>query len=473
MRWQVGLRTIVLLVAVGAALAGSAWKWALAQDGNGGGNGDGEASPATAGVMVDAEGVLRRHVHTDPTGQLTRQRLAAARATLTPEIATFSPLRKVSLNRLEKAMRDSGMTLSEEMRYLAGLLRVRYVFYYPETKDIVLAGPAEGWLTDLSGRAIGLTSRRPVLQLQDLAVALRAFPPGEKSAGVIGCSIDPTEQGLAQMQRFLRSVPSVAPSAQALQASTPRIVQGLRTSLGYQTVSVLGVPADTHFAQVMVEADYRMKLIGIGLERPPVRLASFIERVSPAQVSRNALFRWYFVPEYQCVRRSDDGTAIELVGDGVRLIGENELVNAAGQRQAAARASNPSDVFVTSFTKSYSALAERSPVYAELRNLIDLAVAAAYIQQEDFYGKAGWSMEILGDESKYSVRTYNAPKHVESAINAVWKGRQLMTPIGGGVEIQAREALNSQNVQQDAEGKVAALREETGGKLPDDRWWWD
>ena len=37
------------------------------------------------------------------------------------------------------------------MQFLAGLTRVRYVFYYPETKDIVLAGPAEGWAADAAG----------------------------------------------------------------------------------------------------------------------------------------------------------------------------------------------------------------------------------------------------------------------------------------------------------------------------------
>ena len=41
------------------------------------------------------------------------------------------------------------------MRYLAGLLRVRYVFYYPDSKDIVLAGPAEGWVADPAGRIVG------------------------------------------------------------------------------------------------------------------------------------------------------------------------------------------------------------------------------------------------------------------------------------------------------------------------------
>ena len=109
----------------------------------------------------------------------------------------------------------------------------------------------------------------------------------------------------------------------------------MRNSLGYQNVTVNGVSPKTHFAQVMVEADYRMKLIGIGLERPPVRMVSYVDRAKPSEVSRNALQRWFFVPDYQCVRESDDKLAMELVGDGVKLVGEDEVVMANGERRAA------------------------------------------------------------------------------------------------------------------------------------------
>ena len=42
------------------------------------------------------------------------------------------------------------------------------------------------------------------------------------------------------------------------------IVNGLRTSLGMQNIRIGGVRPNTHFAQVLLECDYRMKLIGIG-----------------------------------------------------------------------------------------------------------------------------------------------------------------------------------------------------------------
>ncbi len=426
--------------------------------------------PAVAGIVVDAQGTLIRKTYVDPTGQLTRERIAAAQSALSPEVARPSTLRKISLNRLEAAIKARNGVPTEEMRYLAGLLRVRYVFVYPESGDLVIAGPAEGWVTDISGRVVGIKSGRPVVQLQDLVVALRAFPPDGKPTEMVGCSIDPTEHGLAQMQQFLNRVGRTLVPGQE-QAMAQYLVTNLQAALGLQQISISGIPADTHFAHVMVEADYRMKLIGIGLERPPVRMVSFIDKVNPAAVSRNALFRWYFVPDYQCVRASKDGLAMELVGDGVKVVGENELVTSSGQRRAVSRANYASQAFTASFTRSYPELARRSPVFAELRNLIDLLVAAAYIRQHDLYNVVGWKMELFGDEQAFSVRTYPAPKQVASAVNAVFKRAHLMTPIGGGVEIRPEQALKAENLLPDEKGRVADLRK--GIHLPEGRWWWD
>ncbi|MHB8897324.1 MAG: DUF1598 domain-containing protein [Thermoguttaceae bacterium] len=486
-RQALGLRMPVLLAALTLVcfglLAGDAWAQQNNNNNGGGGGGGGtnnnnngggnnnnvNVTGGQAGVYVDAQGVLRRNVVPDPTGMLRRQQVAAAQASLPRELSRQSELRKISLTRLEKALSENGGALNDEMRYLAGLQRLRYVFLYPESGDIVIAGPAEGWASESDGRMTGLRSGRPVLQLQDLVVALRAFPPDQTKTQMVGCSIDPTQEGLASMQRFLQST-----GRHATPAQTQYLANGLRSSLGLQNVRVDGVPADTRFAQVLVEADYRMKMIGIGLERPNVRtLKSFVDLASPSQVSRNALSRWYFVPDYQCVRSSNDGMAMELVGDGVRLVGEQELVSSEGSRAASSGGNRASKAFVTSFTESYAQLAAQSPVYAELRNLIDMLVASAYIQQQDMYHKAGWEMPVLGSEEKFPVRLYNPPTQVESAVNAVWKGNTLMTPIGGGVQIEAETALDPENVLADEEGKVAELRGKTGLKLAPGQWWWD
>jgi hypothetical protein len=216
-----------------------------------------------------------------------------------------------------------------------------------------------------------------------------------------------------------------------------------------------------------------MKLIGIGLETPPVKLVSYVDRAMSSG-SINALQRWFFMPDYQCVRQSEDKLAMELVGDGVKLVGEDEVVTGSGERKTAAgRGNKASQTFVVSFTKKYPELAERSPIYAELRNLIDLSIAAAYIQAQGYCAKAGWKMAFFGSEKDFPVEIYDIPKTVESAANAIWNGRLLGTPVGGGVAIQPTQALKSDNLLTDKGSKVSKLREGVKPNLAKGQWWWD
>lgn len=467
MRWLSRELWCVLLLTLGSHLPVA---WGQPGGGGGGAPGGGGAGAAVGGVEVDAQGVLRTRFRPDPTGQLTRQRLGAARAALGAQVAQPSKLRKVSLNRLEAAVAArlaQGQPPTEEMRYLAGLTRLQFVFVYPETQDVVIAGPAEGFGADLSGRMVGVQSGLAVLDLADLVVAMRAFPPGGKGVKNISCSIDPTQEGLANMQQFLRNLGRITPG------DAGRLADGLRRSLGLHTVSIRGISQRTHFAQVLVEADYRMKLIGIGLESPPVNLQSWVSRANPRDVAKNAMQRWYFVPDYECVCVSDDRLAMELVGQGVKLISEDEMVQADGTRTQVRTPNLASEAFVQAFTKAYPQMAQRSPVWGQLRNVIDMAIAAAYMQQQDFYGQTSWQVETLGNEQRFPVETLPPPTHVECAVNVVWRGSTLMTPIGGGVSIQPQKALVSSNLRSD-DGKVKGARTSvvTTG-LDKTQWWWD
>jgi hypothetical protein len=156
--------------------------------------------------------------------------------------------------------------------------------------------------------------------------------------------------------------------------------------------------------------------------------------------------RWYFMPNYECVRVSDDAMAMEMVGEGVKLVGEAEVVGKDGQRSAAKRGNN----------------------------CIDLAVAAAFIRDQDYYGLAKWQPTVFYDESAYPVQTFNAPKQVASVVNSMWKGSMLVTPIGGGVQMRPTEAISPTNLLEDEEQAVAKARTETDlSHLAPDQWWWD
>ena len=442
----------------------------------GGGQQGGTGSAGAAGIIIDANGVLRTQMVAD--AGLSLERRKAAVAGLPADLQARSTLRKVALSRLEAELAKavaSGRGVPEELEKLAGLTRVQYVFIYPADGsgddagpgEVVIAGPAEPWVSDATGRVVGAATGNPTLLLEDLAASLRAFPPGQPTDQSIGCSIDPTQQGLADMQAFLRKLGRVNPKA-----TTGDIVNGMKESLGPQRIRVDGVSPASHFAQVMVEADYRMKLIGIGLERPPVKMNSWVELTSAGGVAANALQRWYFVPDYQCVRISEDDLAIELVGRGVKLVGADEAVLSDGRRMTADRAGRASKTFTETFTRKYLEIAARNPVYAQLRTLIDLAVVAAYLQEHDAYGRVQWDAAALRDEQICKVDRFQPPTTVEPAINAVWRGNRLLTPIGGGVSLQPRMALDSPNLLMDEDGTVGKAR---GDHLavPAGRWWWD
>ena len=440
--------------------------------GMGGGGGLGSAAGA-AGVVIDAQGVLRTRFV--PDAGLSRQRRAAAFAALPGDIRQRSAFRKVSLSRLEAEVAKAaaeGRDVADDIQRLAGLTRVQYVFVYPgegsEPGEVVIAGPAEGWITDATGRVVGIESGSPTLLLEDLAAAIRAFPPGQPTDATIGCSIDPRREGLAALQAFIKSVGRVNPKA-----SPEELVAGMSQALGPQDVRVDGVSPSTHFAQVMVEADYRMKLIGIGLERVPAKnMKSWVDLNANGGVATNALQRWYFTPDYECVRATDDDLGIELVGRGVKLVGADEVVLPNGQRMSADRADRASKTFTETFTRKYAEIAARNPVYAQLKNLVDLSIVAAWMQEHDAYGKSAWGAETLRDEGAFTIERLVAPIEVQPAINAIQRGNRLVTPIGGGVTLNPRRALDPSNLIGDQEGTVAAARGEKLD-LPAGRWWWD
>jgi hypothetical protein len=449
---------------------------ATGQDGNPGNLPATTVQLPTFGISIDAEGTLDARTFREFDRRLLLARLAAAEAARAGDLWAVSKLRKVSLVRIEKALaegRAAGREPDDALLHLAGLTRVEYIFCYPTEEgragDVVLAGPAEPWALDAAGRAVGLASGRPTLHLADLAVALRAFSPESRERPFLGCTIDPPAAGLARLVEFQKTVPRSVTVSQR-DAVAQRMAKGIADSLGQAEIRVFGISPRTHFAHVMVEADYRMKRIGIGVEPPPVKMTTFIEAISTPQ--QGTLQRWWFTPDYKCVRLADDRLAAQLVGEGVQLLAEDKLIGADGSLAAAgARANKASELFTQAFTRKFSEISAASPVYAQLRSLIDLAVAAAIVRRHEYYARAAWKAEVLRDEKLVSTETLPEPRRVPCVVNSLWKGNRLLAPAGGGVSIRPDEALETANLLTDENAALHQTRLKIAPPL--DGWWWD
>src|SRR5262245_12015113 len=134
--------------------------------------------PIVAGVYVDPAGVLQTVRVGDPGDVLDNLRRGVPTSRVTGAAASKTEFRRVSLARLARDIQshiEAGTPIPDDARYLAGIQQIQYLFVYPDDHDVVIAGPAEGWEMDVSGRVVGQRTRLPVVRLDDLVVALRVL----------------------------------------------------------------------------------------------------------------------------------------------------------------------------------------------------------------------------------------------------------------------------------------------------------
>lgn len=430
--------------------------------GQGGGFGQGGG---VGGIAIDASGVVAPVFQKTASVKLMQKRLQAfAEKNFPADLNSPSDLRMISLVRLETACRkfaDEKKHVTPEIQYLAGLQRIDYVFLYPETGDLVIAGPAEGFAPDELGRVVGVTTGRPPVRLDDLIVALRTVP----RTGQIGCSIDPTQSGLQAFNEYVRRNSSPATTAVIRQR-----FRQMTVALGRQNVSVFGVPDDSHFAQVLVEADYRMKLMATGLEKPRLKgFASHLQFIRPGQ---NTFQRWWFTPLYDAFQQSENGDAFAFAGQRLQLMADEERVSAAGIRTSAGNSTLSTQKFSQQFTKRFEELAKIVPVFAELQNITDLAVLAALMQKKQLAQKVDWEMALFLDEARTPLVRGNVPKQVQSVYGTRQAGRLILGLVAGGVELSPFQTVSNTKFEPASQKLTDASAKARQDTSPD-HWWWD
>ena len=383
-------------------------------------------SRSVGGVAVDVDGVV-----SNPEVSEVKELRAAWQQGLEEvpdDLQAWADLRFVSLRPLETQIAESqaaGEPLPDAVRYLAGLQRVRYVLVYPDRQDIVLAGPAEGWRVDRMGNVVGATTGRPVLTLDDLMVALRAAESSHRTG--ISCSIDPTPEGLQRMGQIASQLSARGgPQAAARQ---------MEEAVGPQTISVTGVPATSHFARVIVAADFRMKRLAMNFE--PAAVDGMPSLLHLAKSRRgglhNAMPRFWLAPMYDPLQRDPDGLAWELRGQAVRCLTEQEFLNEAGQKQKTGSPDPTAQKWADTFTEKFEELAHEDSSFGALRNVMDLAVVGALLVKERLLDRSGLEAPNLMHDQP--LLEYPAPRMVPSQASFVKAGRQWIISVSGGVQI--------------------------------------
>lgn len=467
------------------------------------GTGEGDIQPFPNGVYVDAAGALKFRAPSKqaglvdarrrgvPTGNaLTSAASSTTGASAKPRAAgaelddddgadaarESSELRFVSLSKLEAAIAERQRRhepLDPAMLSLAGLQRVSYVFAYPETGDLVLAGPAGDWGGSPQGGLASVQTGRPVVRLDDLLTLWRR-QRSEKSTA-FGCSIVPRQEALAKTQAFLD-----ASAAKPLEPSGRRTwLAELRDTLGIQDVEYYNIDEGSRIASLLLAADYHMKLIGMGLAEGVPGVKSYLATVrngadgSPPPM---AVLRWWFSMPAATVEASDAHDAFALPERCICVLSENEMLAARGERVHTGQSDDLNRKFAESFTHEFDALALKYPVYGELERVFEVALALAVIEREGLAEKVGWSPTLLLDEQRLRLPKSQAPKAVETVINhRVIGGRQIIAGVSGGVWVDGGKSLQVSTSAADSVGKLAAAKRGPSSRPAQGEivWWWD
>jgi len=348
------------------------------------------------GVYMDTEGNVKVR-EMDATQDLVAMR---ARARASADAAKKEKLSYISLPKLfaqVQALRQANKPIPDDIKYLGGLTQIRYVFAYPDQKDLIIAGPAEPWTEDKDKLyAFGKRSGHPVMQLDDLITAFRTARDG--GGQVFGCAIDPSPDSEKIAEKVVREM-AAATRAERMAA--------LQAALGPQKVRIFGTQDNTRLAFMCVGADYELKRFGMGLHRSPLaNLGNAVDN------SRTAANKFWFEPSYDPLLVSADGLSF-----GIR--GQRLKVNAGGFDFDPRGATPKAMAWSKQFTQDIPGLCAAVPLFAELQNIADESLLANLIRHDRLDRKVEWDMSFVFDDTACPVARMAVPKTCDTLVSAV------------------------------------------------------
>lgn len=414
-------------------------------------------NPYPAGVYVDPKGYMKRMKE---SGQLPVNLRLAASSTPKHPWRQPSKLRTVSLKQLDASLAatsKSGLHPSIDLLKIAGLSRILFVKVLPEEEDVLIAGPAgdneHGFL------------------LEDLATVAAMI---NKNTTPMGCSIEPTNQGILAAQTMLQER-----GALDRLARNPRLlVEQMQEKIGAHNVSVFGLPAHCSTALALVDADEHMKRIGFGTVKTTPYVKSYFDFLDEqAAVPTESLVRWWFAFSNEPILANGANQMFQLPENVVSVLSEQQWVSQTAERAPTGKSDLAADKFAKELTKNIPELRKTSPTYARLSAVFEAGLALQVaLEMNDEPNLRSWFPNLCNlGKLLCETPTITSPKTVEGLTT--WhrlKSGTTVAVVSGGVKIDLSSVSSRTNWK---EAKfLAPSAVPTQATVPTTahaRWWWD
>ncbi len=346
---------------------------------------DDTITPFASGVWIDPNGMMHR-VNREQAKQVRFKATDKTQDVLNQTLGSVqekADLRWVSLSEIDRLLKqkESRTVLSKPAGLmLGGLARIDYLHWDSQSKEWYLGGPAGGFELNEDGELLHHELHLPPIRLEDL---LTLAPVVMSRSGAFGCTIDPSEAGLAQANQLLQD-----PSSIALLKSKPMVfAEKLGQAVGPQKLSMINLPEGCSTGLALLLADEHMKRVGLEQANEKTDVTSYWQAVEKQKnVQPNSMVRWWFALQEQPIALMNGSMpgCIDYVFDRstVRVLSQAEWMQANGKRVAQQQQDPAADAFAASFTEKFPELQTQVSVYARLRHIFDLAVAIEAIRRE-------------------------------------------------------------------------------------------
>lgn len=388
----------------------------------------------------------------------------------------------ISLKILEKRLKDcmAKGNCPEEILQLYGIKRVLGYIIDEKNNDIVLIGRID----DTS----------PLLYLEDFVIALRntwlVYAPLEGNTRYYSppsCSIDPEPKVLGELQQT---------AEQIFKTSNPEDVQrGLNewnnACRQPQKVRVMGIPFDSRFGKIMVEADYYMKRLVDGSVSLDIDgftsltdmtldiVKEDIYNNRQSSIPLQSMNRFWFCPGKNSYVE-DKGVSL-IKECQVQLLTEEEHLSKKGEVKGRGKPDPLAHKFAVNFTEKYDEIAKKRPIYQELEGQFRFVSLVKLMKQKDALSEAKITLDYLLRQFPIEYT------HVEPTLPGIpnvkdfqhkseypggYSILNLWLPSCGGVTMDIR--IKDEDITKDNTGKLLELKRNVLKARPDpEAIYWD
>lgn len=414
-------------------------------------------SPYPAGVYVDPKGYMKRMKE---AGQLPVNLRLATSATPKHPWRQASKLRTVSLKQLDASLsksRASGLQPTIDLLKVAGLSRISYVKVLPAEEDILIAGPA-------GENEFGFL-------LEDLATVAAMI---NKQTTPMGCSIEPTNEGILEAQRMLQERGAL----DRLARNPKLLVEQMQEKIGAHNVSVFGLPSHCSTALALVDADEHMKRIGFGTVKTTPYVKSYFDFLDEqAAVPNQSLVRWWFAFSNEPILANGANQMFQLPENVVSVLSEQQWVSQTAVRAPTGQNDSSADKFAKELTKSIPELRKSLPTYARLCGVFEAGLALQVaLEMNGESNLRGWFPNLCNlGKSLCETPTIASPKTVEGLTT--WhrlKSGTTVAVVSGGVKIDLQSVADRANWE-DAKFLAPSVvpAQAAVPSTAHSQWWWD